>query len=185
MKPVTSKEILGCCPVVLGIWPCPLHCKRLPFFCDPAGQVHRPIVGHINQSGLFPKPCHLGQDFGARLAPLIVWCPSYALHSRRLCGCHYQFIIQGQSLHNPCIHADDHTKAEAELLESTSFSWSGIGVVLALYLEANGTTPPGMSSMGVCELCLVYAGRVVCCQRVCDQETKCGLYDKDLRVRAE
>lgn len=42
-----------------------------------------------------------------------------------------------------------------------------------------------MRSMRICELCLVHAGRVVCCKGVRDEETERGLNYEDLRVRAE
>jgi hypothetical protein len=39
--------------------------------------------------------------------------------------------------------------------------------------------------MCVCELCLVDAGRVVCRERVGDQEAECGLDDEDLGIRTK
>jgi hypothetical protein len=58
--------------------------------------------------------------------------------------------------------------------------------MLTLDLEAcDCTASPRVASVCVCELSLVYAGRVVCRERVRDEESKCGLYDEDLRVGAE
>lgn len=139
-------------------------------------------MSHINKGRLSPKPAHLGEDLGACLAPLVIRRPSYALHCRRLRSCYYQLIIQSQSFHNPGVDSYDHAEAKAELLESTAFSRTSIGVMLTLYPESNSAAPPRMRSMCVCKSCLVHAGRVVCCKGVCDQKTECSLNNEDLRV---
>lgn len=58
--------------------------------------------------------------------------------------------------------------------------------MLTLNLKASDcTASPGVAPVRVSELSLVDAGRVVCRERVRDEEAERGLHDEDLGVRAQ
>ena len=158
-----------------------LHGIRFAVACDPAREVHRPIVYHFHNRDSPSKPGHAFQKFGTCLRPCSIRSPTDALQGCRLCGCHNQLIVLGDHLRDAGIDFYSHAELYADLPNTAGFAGAGNVLVIPMSLATKAlVSRVAMSSIREC--IVVNMGIWIGNERIGDEVAASSLHHKDGRI---
>ena len=149
---------------------------------DPCGNVHRPVVRHLQDGHLLVKPAHATDHLGLGLAPRAIWRPSDALHGGRFAGCNDEFVVEGQGALDAGIYLDDHPEAHANIARSPALARAPKELVWRAAPRPGVVLAPPLDVGVAREVRPVDLGLGIGGERVGNQISHCGVEDQDGRI---